>query len=63
MKPIAWQCPKCRFLYCPTCPKKTVGRFFKKLVCPECLIEMQEGGVSWWQTGSSQKGGTDMLPW
>jgi hypothetical protein len=22
-----------------------VGRFFKKLVCPECQIEMHEGGI------------------
>jgi hypothetical protein len=42
---IAWQCPGCRKLYCDTCPKRKVGRFFKKLVCPECRIEMHEGGI------------------
>ncbi|MGA2665892.1 MAG: hypothetical protein ABSF83_13210 [Nitrososphaerales archaeon] len=42
---IAWQCPSCRKLYCESCPKKKVGRFFKKLVCPECRIEMHEGGI------------------
>jgi hypothetical protein len=42
---IVWQCPGCRKLYCETCPKRKVGRFFKKLVCPECRIEMHEGGI------------------
>jgi len=44
-KPPAWQCPGCRKLYCEKCPKKKVGRYFKKLVCPECHIEMMEGGL------------------
>ena len=42
---IAWQCPSCRKLYCDGCPKRRVGRFFRKLVCPECKVEMHEGGI------------------
>ena len=45
MKPTPWQCPKCRSLFCAACPKKTVGRLFKKPMCPECNIELKEGGL------------------
>src|SRR3989442_13443327 len=41
-KAPAWQCPRCRGLYCERCPKRTVGRWFKKPVCPECRIELAE---------------------
>jgi hypothetical protein len=41
-----WQCPTCRKIWCETCPKQKIGRLFKKLVCPECHIEMQEGGLT-----------------
>ncbi|MGA2664764.1 MAG: hypothetical protein ABSF83_07455 [Nitrososphaerales archaeon] len=43
---VRWQCPSCRKLYCERCPKKKAGqRFFRKLVCPECRLEMHEGGI------------------
>jgi len=45
-KPVLWQCPTCRKIWCEKCPKQKVGRLFKKLVCPECHIEMQEGGLT-----------------
>jgi len=38
---LDFQAPFAR-LYCENCPKKTVGRFFKKSICPECRIEMVE---------------------
>src|SRR5947208_3805887 len=41
-KSPAWQCPRCKGLYCERCPKRTVGRWFKKQVCPECRIELAE---------------------
>ncbi|MDA4122726.1 MAG: hypothetical protein OK456_06040 [Thaumarchaeota archaeon] len=40
-----WQCPSCHKLYCERCPRRTVGRFLRKLVCPECLVEMHYGGI------------------
>lgn len=43
---VPWRCPTCCKLYCEECPKKKVGpRFFRKLVRPECRIEMHEGGI------------------
>jgi hypothetical protein len=45
-KPVLWQCPTCRKIWCEKCPKQKIGRLFKKLVCPECHIEMQEGGLT-----------------
>jgi len=45
-KPLLWQCPTCRKIWCEKCPKQKIGRLFKKLVCPECHIEMQEGGLT-----------------
>lgn len=44
-KPSPWQCPKCKSLYCERCPKKKVGWPFKKPICPECSIELKEGGL------------------
>jgi len=41
-KPPAWQCPRCRGLYCERCPKRAVGSWFKKPGCPECRIELAE---------------------
>jgi len=46
MRPPLWQCPTCRKIWCEKCPKYRIGRVFKKLVCPECMIEMQEGGLT-----------------
>ncbi|MDA4121827.1 MAG: hypothetical protein OK456_01450 [Thaumarchaeota archaeon] len=46
LRPTAWQCPSCKRLYCENCPKRKVGRYFKKLACPECHVEMSEGGLS-----------------
>jgi hypothetical protein len=43
-RPVAWQCHKCRSLYCERCCKKKVGWIIKKPVCPECGIELAEGG-------------------
>lgn len=40
-RPPAWQCVRCRRLYCDRCPRKTVGRWFRKPACPECTIEMR----------------------
>jgi len=53
LKSKPWQCPKCRSLFCRDCPKKEVGRLFKKPMCPNCSIELKEGGLenfrsSWW---------------
>ena len=42
--PTPWQCHRCRNLYCERCCKKKVGWIFKKPVCPECGIELAEGG-------------------
>ncbi|MGD0638214.1 MAG: hypothetical protein ABSA72_09280 [Nitrososphaerales archaeon] len=42
--PTPWQCHRCRNLYCESCCKKKVGWIFKKPVCPECGIELAEGG-------------------
>jgi hypothetical protein len=44
-KPILWQCPKCRSIFCPDCPKKKAGWLFKKPLCPECNIEMTQEGL------------------
>jgi hypothetical protein len=43
-RPIAWQCHRCRNLYCEKCCRRKVGLIFKKPVCPECGIELAEGG-------------------
>lgn len=41
-----WQCPECRKIFCEECPKKRVGWWgFKKPACPDCMIEMKEGGL------------------
>lgn len=45
LRPPLWQCPTCWKIWCERCPKKRVGRLSKKLVCPECGIEMREGGL------------------
>jgi hypothetical protein len=42
---VAWQCVKCMGVWCEKCPTKKVGWFSKKLLCPDCGIEMYEGGV------------------
>ena len=44
-KAVPWQCPKCRSLFCEACPKKKVGRWFKKPFCPNCDIELTEYGL------------------
>jgi hypothetical protein len=49
-KPSAWQCHKCLTLYCEECCPKKVGFLFKKPVCPECRIELLEGGVRYKRT-------------
>ena len=46
LRPPLWQCPTCRKIWCESCPKQKVGRLFKKLVCPDCRIQMQEGGLA-----------------
>ena len=46
LRPPLWQCPTCRKIWCDNCPKNKVGRWFKKLVCPDCRIQMQEGGLA-----------------
>ena len=46
-RPRLWQCPKCWKVYCDDCtPDKKVGLIFKKPVCPECLLELVEGGLA-----------------
>lgn len=40
LKPKAWQCPRCKKLFCNDCCPK-VGLIFKKPACPECGIELQ----------------------
>ena len=41
-----WQCPKCRVAICDACvPDKRVGVIFKKPGCPDCLLELIEGGI------------------
>jgi hypothetical protein len=45
LKPPLWQCPLCRKIWCDTCPKRKIGRIWKKFLCPECFIEMREGGL------------------
>lgn len=46
MRPVLWQCPKCRMVLCPDClPGRKVGLIFKKPVCPDCSIELVEGGI------------------
>lgn len=45
-RPELWQCPNCGKIWCESCPKEKVGRAFKKLACPDCRIEMQEGGLA-----------------
>ncbi len=46
LRPPLWQCPTCRRIWCERCPKDRIGIMFRKYVCPECHIEMQEGGIS-----------------
>ena len=49
-RPLLWQCPKCRVVICDDCtPAKRVGVLFKKPVCPNCLIELAEGGLKVWK--------------
>ncbi|MDG7006891.1 MAG: hypothetical protein JRN06_01455 [Nitrososphaerota archaeon] len=44
-RPLLWQCPKCRMILCEDCtPEKRVGLILKKPACPECLLELAEGG-------------------
>ena len=45
LRPRPWQCTKRRSLFCMDCPKKMVGRWFKKPGSPECNIELKEGGL------------------
>ncbi|MDV3244195.1 MAG: hypothetical protein LYZ66_03320 [Nitrososphaerales archaeon] len=45
-RPPAWQCPTCWKLFCLDCCPGRVGRWFKKPVCPECKIELVEGGLA-----------------
>ncbi|MDG6990295.1 MAG: hypothetical protein JRM99_02605 [Nitrososphaerota archaeon] len=46
-RPRLWQCPKCRMVLCEKCtPSKKVGVVFRKPVCPDCLLELAEGGLS-----------------
>lgn len=47
LKPQLWQCPKCRAVLCADCTSaKRVGLLFKKPVCPDCLLELAEGGLA-----------------
>ena len=47
LSPRLWQCPKCRMVLCDGCtPDKKVGLIFKKPVCPDCLLELVEGGIA-----------------
>jgi hypothetical protein len=41
----AWQCHKCLSLFCERCCPRKVGWLFKKPVCPDCGIELTEGGA------------------
>ena len=46
-RPLLWHCPKCRRVLCEKCtPGKKVGLIFKKPVCPDCLLELSEGGIN-----------------
>jgi len=40
-KPTKFQCPRCQSSYCKDCCSK-VGILFKKLLCPQCGIEVIE---------------------
>ena len=40
-----WQCPTCRKIWCESCATRKVGLLLKKRVCPDCHIEMHEGGI------------------
>jgi hypothetical protein len=40
LKPPAWQCPRCKKIFCADCCPK-VGLVFKKPACPECGIELK----------------------
>jgi len=42
LKPTAWQCPRCKKIFCADCCPK-VGLVFKKPACPECGIELVKG--------------------
>ena len=57
--PEAWQCVKCLSLYCEKCCPRKVGWLFKKPVCPDCGIELTEGGARYYG-GASR---SDPLPW
>ena len=46
-KPKAWQCAKCRAVFCDDCPNEKIGWLSKKPVCPVCRIEMVEGGIAY----------------
>ena len=39
-KPTAWQCDRCRKVFCQNCGPK-VGLLFKKPACPDCGIELK----------------------
>lgn len=41
LKPTAWQCPRCKKVFCQDCCPK-VGLVFKKPACPECGIELEK---------------------
>lgn len=46
LRPQLWLCPKCRMALCEDCtPDRKVGWMFKKPVCPDCLLELAEGGI------------------
>ncbi|MDG6978817.1 MAG: hypothetical protein JRN58_07030 [Nitrososphaerota archaeon] len=41
-----WQCPECRKVFCEDCPTRWLGFWgFRKPACPDCSIEMREGGL------------------
>jgi len=39
LRDSAWQCPRCKKIFCTACCPK-VGFVFKKPACPECGIEL-----------------------
>lgn len=41
LKPTAWQCPRCKKVFCEDCCPK-VGLVFKKPACPDCGIELKK---------------------
>ncbi|MEO0242712.1 MAG: hypothetical protein ABIM42_06740 [candidate division WOR-3 bacterium] len=42
LRPTAWQCPRCKRIFCGDCCPE-IGLIFKKPICPECKVELFKG--------------------